>query len=107
MKNMKNIFIDTNLSSIQIWDIKSPNTIFNNESELMNKWEKANFVVPAFDCGPVRPVGVDSYIKDKTIYLKTVEHLRKKEFEMIFGFNYGYFKKDKIIALSIDSVKII
>lgn len=100
---MKNIFINSNLSSIKIWDIESScDVISDNESQ----WEKANFVVPTFDYGPVRPISIDSYIKDEIIYLKTIKQLRKKEFEMIFGFDYGDFKKDKIIALSLHNVKI-
>lgn len=63
------------------------------------------------DLGPTRGVRVEKQdgqgdLVGFTLF-KAIEHLPKREFELVFGFGVGEFKYGKIIAVSNASFSVI
>jgi len=86
--------------------IKLTELKISNVTALDVAWDRNNLTIPDSYGGPSRRVAIDSYITDDIIYLRTVEHLAKREFEEIFGFNCGSFVSGKIIAMPLSCVDI-
>lgn len=83
--------------------------ITNNPSLPNNiSWSSAILYIPdMISGGNLGKVKINYYQEKDCTYLQTVEQLEKKEFEIIFGFNCGQFKKDKIISLGSFNIEII
>ena len=63
-------------------------------------WKKANFHVTDSISGGVQRFTIVEYAESgQQAFLKTVEPLRKKEFEEIFAFACGEFKRGQVICL--------
>ena len=62
-------------------------------------WTSVSLQIPDAYAGPTRGVRVDMFVGSQCILLKSVDFLPKWEFEELFEFHCGGFKRDRIIEI--------
>lgn len=69
-------------------------------------WNRANLNMCDAYGGPTRRVVVEMAWASNSVLLKSVESLPKREFEELFGFSCGGFKKDRVISFAMDVLAV-
>ena len=81
-------------------------TVFDIDNSL--SWQTICLHIPDKIGGPTRTVKVEiaSDAVKRTVYLRSVEYLAKREFEEIFGFGVNRFVNGRVVALEADALKV-